>query len=153
MNSTLSHRQATLNDLLYIVSLLKDDELGQMREQASMKLDQRYIDAFNKIASDSNAYLMVVLFESEIVGTCQLNLLPSLTFMGATRLQIEAVRVASGHRKKGIGEWMIRAAIAYGKTLGASIFQLSTNKKRDDAKKFYQRLGFEATHEGMKLYE
>ena len=152
MNQTLSYRQATLKDLPTLVELLTDDELGQTREQSSPTLDQRYIDAFHRIEKDANSYLMVVLIDTEIVGTCHLTLMPSLTFIGSTRLQIEAVRVAKAHQRKGIGEWMIKSAIAYGKTHSASIFQLTTNKKRIEAKQFYEHLGFEATHEGMKLY-
>jgi ribosomal protein S18 acetylase RimI-like enzyme len=78
--------------------------------------------------------------------------MPSLTFTGQTRMQIEAVRVSEQFRGQKIGEWMMNAAINYGKSKGASIIQLTTNKKRLRAKKFYEKLGFEASHEGMKLY-
>ena len=78
--------------------------------------------------------------------------MPSLSFQGSIRLNIEAVRVASEYRSKGIGAWMIAQAIEYGRKHGASFIQLSTNKKREKAKRFYESLGFEATHEGMKLF-
>lgn len=135
-----------------IVGLLREDELGQTREQLSQELDQCYINAFHKIHADPNQYLMIVLNGKEIVGTCHLTILLSLTFIGTMRMQIEAVRVLKKYRGQGIGEWMMQAAINYGQSKGASIFQLTTNKKRARAKQFYEELGFMASHEGMKLY-
>jgi ribosomal protein S18 acetylase RimI-like enzyme len=134
-----------------IVALLVEDELGASRENLAEELDAAYIDAFNKIYIDPNQYLMVVEKGHEIVGTCHLTMMPSLTFKGSTRMQIEAVRVADKYRGQKIGEWMIKEALEYGKLRGAKLIQLTTNKKRDRAKKFYETLGFEATHEGMKL--
>jgi len=95
---------------------------------------------------------MVVELNSKIVGTCHLTIIPSLTFLGSTRMLIEAVRVSENYRGQKIGQWMIKSSINYGKSKGASIIQLTTNKKRIDAKRFYEHLGFEATHEEMKLY-
>lgn len=77
---------------------------------------------------------MVVLLEQQIVGICHLTIMPSLTFIGSTRMQIEAVRISGSHRGKKIGEWMMRQAIAYGKSQDVTIVQLTTNKKRPDAK-------------------
>jgi len=77
--------------------------------------------------------------------------MPSLTFQGATRMQIEAVRVAEKYRGQKIGEWMINSAINYAKLHGVKIVQLTTNKKRDRAKNFYEKIGFKASHEGLKL--
>lgn len=148
----LTQSKATIHDLKAIIDLLLEDELGQTRENASNNLDQKYINAFHKIDTDPNQYLMVVKNKSEVVGTCHLTLMPSLTFMGSTRMQIEAVRVAEKYRGQKIGEWMMAEAINYTKSNGASIIQLTTNKKRSRAKNFYEKLGFEATHEGMKLY-
>ena len=149
----LTHRCATINDLSYIVALLSEDELGQTRESFSTdQVDQRYVDAFDQINSDPNQYLMVVEQNNQIVGTCHLTIMPSLTFKGSTRLQLEAIRVSLSHRGQGVGEWMITQAIAYGRFKGASIIQLTTNKDRTRAKQFYERLKFKATHEGMKLY-
>ena len=96
--------------------------------------------------------MLVVELNSKIVGTCHLTIIPSLTFLGSTRMQIEAVRVSENYRGQKIGQWMIKSAIDYGKSKGASIIQLTTNKKRIDAKRFYEHFGFETTHEGMKLY-
>lgn len=152
MLEKLTHRKATINDLRAIVGLLLEDELGQTRESKGPELDQRYIDAFHKIDIDSNQYLLIVENAGEIVATCHLTIMPSLTFTGQTRMQIEAVRVLEKYRGQKIGEWMIQEAIKYGKLKGASIIQLNTNKQRTSTKNFYQRLGFEASHEGMKMY-
>ena len=146
-------RKATFKDLPDILALLIDDELGKTREHETVtQLDAKYIDAFQRIDTDPNQFLMVVFLNDTMVGTCHLTLMPSLTFTGSTRLQIEAVRVAGHHRGQGIGEWMIEEAINIGKQHGASIMQLTTNIKRLKAKRFYEKLGFEATHVGMKLH-
>lgn len=157
MTQNLQIRKATINDLERIVDLLLEDELGQSREVKREILDQKYIDAFAKIDSDPNQYLTVTellhdTLPQETVGTCHLTIMPSLTFTGSTRMQIEAVRVSEKHRGQKIGEWMIEQAIEYGKSRDATLIQLTTNKKRPRAKHFYEKLGFEATHEGMKLY-
>jgi ribosomal protein S18 acetylase RimI-like enzyme len=148
----LIQRKAKIDDLKDIVSLLVQDELGENREQQLDELDQLYIDAFRKINTDPNQYLMVVELEDKIVGTCHFTIIPSLTFIGSTRMQIEAVRIHANFRGQQIGEWMINEAIDYGKNQGAKIIQLTTNKQRKDALRFYENLGFKATHEGMKLY-
>lgn len=150
--NNLHHRKAIIDDLPTIVALLLDDVLGKKREAHSEKLDQRYIDAFSHIDIDPNQYLMVVTSNDEIVGTCHLTLMPSLTFIGSTRLQIEAVRVSANHRGQKIGEWMMHESFKFAASNGASIIQLTTNKERARAVQFYERLGFEATHEGMKYY-
>lgn len=151
MISQLTHRKATIDDLSTIIELLAQDELGAKREVRATPLDTQYIDAFNRINQDANHYLMIVELKDEIVATCHLTLLPSLTFTGATRLQIEAVRVHPNHRGNTIGECMIKHAIEYGKSHNATIIQLTTNKERPNAISFYTKLGFTSTHEGMKL--
>lgn len=148
----LQHRRATSEDLAEIISMLADDTLGKTRESATQSVSTEYLDAFKRIDSDPNHYLMVVDYEDALVATCHLTLLPSLTFTGKTRLQIEAVRVSALLRGHKVGEWMINQAIAYGQNHGATIIQLTTNKQRDQAIRFYEKLGFEATHEGMKCY-
>ena len=157
MNFALTHRQATFKDLSKIIELyVKEDELAMKRESLSEVLDKRYADAFQKINADPSHYLMIVEAQEDIsdkkaiVDTCHLIMLPYLTFIGSTRLLIEAVRVDVSYRGKGIGKWMMKAAIDYGKLCGATIFELTTHKKRERAKQFYERLGFQATHEGMK---
>ena len=144
-------RRATRTDLASIVSLLREDELGQTRECDGSELDMRYIEAFNRIDADPNQYLMVEVEADELVGTCHLTMMPSLTFTGTTRLQIEGVRVKESCRGQKIGEWMMQEAIQYGKSKGASIIQLTTNLERPRAKSFYERLGFVSSHVGMKL--
>lgn len=149
---TLKHRRAEIKDLKEIVSLLADDTLGKTREQSSDEMGQSYVDAFHKIHKDPNHYLMVIERDKQILGTCHLTLLPSLTFMGSMRMQIEAVRVHPRARRQNIGQKMIELALNWGKEKGAKIFQLTTHKERPDALKFYEKLGFNRTHEGMKLY-
>lgn len=152
MNLDLQYRKAKISDLAQITSLLLEDELGKSRETQSTILDQRYIDAFALIDQDPNQYLMVVEKDNQIIATCHLTLMPSLTFTGQTRMQIEAVRVSEKLRGHKIGEWMINKAIEYAKSKNVKIIQLTTNIKRPRAKIFYERLGFESTHVGMKLY-
>jgi ribosomal protein S18 acetylase RimI-like enzyme len=148
----LTHRKAIIADLPRLIELLLQDELGATRESKSSALHENYIKAFHKIDSDPNQYLMVVENDDEIIGTCHLSLMPSLTFIGSTRMQIEAVRVAGKHRGQKIGRWMFDQAISYAKAMDVSIIQLTTNKKRTSAKHFYEKLGLKASHEGMKLY-
>jgi N-acetylglutamate synthase-like GNAT family acetyltransferase len=152
MNTNLTHRRAKIEDLAKVIEILLEDELGQTCESKSELLDESYIKAFHKIDSDPNQYLMIVENQQEIIGTCHLTIMPSLTFIGSTRMQIEAVRVAGKYRGQKIGSWMFDQAILYAKEQGASIIQLTTNKKRPQAKHFYEKLGFQASHEGMKLY-
>ncbi len=151
MIKNLTHRKAQTKDLQSVISLLLEDKLGATRESKN-STDERYVSAFQKIDSDQNQYLMVVENDDEIVGTCHLTIMPSLTFKGSTRMQIEAVRVAAKYRGQKIGKWMFEQAVIYAKEKGASIIQLTTNKKRSEAKRFYETLGFEPSHEGMKLY-
>jgi N-acetylglutamate synthase-like GNAT family acetyltransferase len=148
----LLYRKATICDLRRIVALLLEDELGQTRESKEEELDKSYIHAFHKINSDQNQYLMVVENESEIIATCHLTIMPSLTFVGSTRMQIEAVRVSEKYRGLKIGEWMFSQIVEYAKINSVTILQLTTNKKRPRAKHFYEKLGFEDSHDGMKLY-
>jgi len=148
----LIFRKANLADLHTIVNLLIDDDLGVTRESSNTQLDDCYIEAFKQISKDSNQYLMVVLNDTEIIGTCHLTIMPSLTYKGATRMQIEAVRVVKKYRSQGIGEKMMMQALQYAETKKVKIVQLTTNKLRDSAKRFYERIGFTATHEGMKLF-
>lgn len=143
-------REAKQKDLPAIITLLADDKLGKTREGMS-DLDA-YQSAFAEIDKDPNAILLVGEEGGAVVATCQLTIIPSLTFKGSTRGQIEGVRVAATHRGAGTGRLMIERAIEIAKARGCRIVQLTTNKARPSAIKFYEGLGFEATHEGMKLY-
>lgn len=148
----LSYRQAERKDLHDIVQLLFQDELGAQRESFSGGLDEIYVSAFEKIQSDTNQELYVAELEGEIIGTFQLSFLQYLTYKGCLRAQIEAVRVKSTHRGMGIGRKMFDYAIVRSKQKGAHLLQLTTDKRRPEALKFYESIGFVASHEGMKLH-
>lgn len=148
----LFFRPAESRDLPEILKLLVEDELGKTRELLREVLEPCYQEAFQKIVADSSHALIVVEYENQIIGTCHLTLIPSLTFRGATRLQVESVHIAEVFRGRGIGEWMFQKIFEHAKHHKASIVQLTTNKVRTRAKKFYERIGFKATHEGMKYY-
>jgi GNAT superfamily N-acetyltransferase len=150
--SSFVFRRAVFADLEPIVHLLADDDLGQQREKLATPMNAAYKTAFDRILMDPNQFLMVVEAEGRIVGTCHLTLMPSLTFQGTLRMNVEAVRVDSASRGQGIGEWMFKKVIELGLVEGCGMIQLTTNKKRSDALRFYEKLGFKATHEGMKLY-
>jgi GNAT superfamily N-acetyltransferase len=140
--------RATRRDVRDIVTLLHDDELGARRE-----LDELapYEAAFEAIDRDPNHLLLVVKADSNaVVGTMQLTLLPGLARGATTRLQIEAVRIAASARGTGLGSALFEWAHDYGRRHGATLAQLTTDKARDDAHRFYARLGYTATHEGMK---
>lgn len=149
MSQNLSSRKATINDVSQIVELLLEDDLGQSRENAQN--NDAYLNAFKLIDKDPNQYLMVVEQNNQIIATCHLTIMPSLTFQGTTRMQIEAVRVSKDFRGQGIGEWMFQKVKEYAQSRNASLLQLSTNSKRPRAKHFYEKLGFETSHIGMKM--
>lgn len=143
--------RATAGDVAAIVALLRDDVLGQGREQADI---QPYEAAFAAIDRDPQHTLVVVRDESrggEVIGTLQLTLIPGLSRGGATRLQIEGVRIAASARGTGLGSALLQWAADFGRAHGAALAQLTTDKQRPEAKQFYERLGYHASHEGMKL--
>lgn len=147
---TLVFRKARETDLPEIVSMLADDALGRNRE-ASLKDPSPYQSALREIDADPNQFLCVVESDGHIVGTLQLTFIPGLSRGGAKRGQIEAVRVARGHRNKGIGREMFDWAIAQCRAHDCTLVQLTTDKTRSDAHRFYESLGFEASHVGFKL--
>ena len=142
-------RRAREGDLPALVALLADDQLGATRESVTDLIPYR--SAFAAIDADPAHLLLVADRAGEVVGTLQLTLLPGLARSGAWRAQIEAVRVHSGLRGQRVGERMLRWAIEESARRGATIVQLTTDKRRADAHRFYERLGFVASHEGMKL--
>ncbi len=145
----LEFRKSTKNDLGNIITLLLDDTLGVNRESES---DLRaYIEAYDAISQDSNQFLMVVAENKNLLGTCHLTLMPSLTFKGSLRLNIEAVRVNGSYRGQGIGEWMFQQVVQFAKDKQCKILQLATNIQRTDALRFYEKLGFVSSHVGMKM--
>lgn len=150
-HNDLQIRRATRSDLPAIVGLLADDPLGQQRELASDPLPESYDRAFTIIDSDSQHELIVVEAAGEVIGTLHLTLLPSLSYRGSVRAQIEAVRIDRRYRSQGIGTYLFQWAIARAREHGCRMVQLTTNAQRGDAHRFYERLGFVASHVGMKL--
>lgn len=133
--------------------MLADDELGKLRENYRDPLPGLYYEAFTNINNDPNQELTVIENEAnEIIGTLQLSFIQYLTYQGGIRAQIEAVRIRSDQRGQGIGEAVFTWAIQRAKERGAHILQLTTDKQRPDAIRFYEKLGFKASHEGMKLH-
>lgn len=147
----LTFRRAVAADLATIVGLLADDVLGGSRETVRPEDADRYRNAFSEIEADGNQFLCVVEDGSEIVGTFQLTIIPGLSRGGSKRAQVEAVRVSRSRRNEQIGEAMFQWAIDYSRLRGCTFMQLTTDKQRPDAHRFYDRLGFEPTHIGYKL--
>lgn len=150
--SRLIIRDAGLMDLPAIVALLADDDKGRVRETVGDTLDAGYGMAFAAIDADPNQRLLVAELNGAVVGTFQLSFLPGLSFRGAWRGQIEAVRIASSLRGQGLGREMIVWAIDRCRERGCRIVQLTTHASRERAHGFYERLGFEPSHIGMKLH-
>ncbi|MBX2871946.1 MAG: GNAT family N-acetyltransferase [Saprospiraceae bacterium] len=148
----LLFRPATPADVPLIVEMLAADKLGALREQYEDPLPQAYWDAFNAIDQDPNHELMVVEMEEEVIGTLQLSFLPYLTYKGGWRAQIEAVRIRLDKRGLGLGKQFFSWAIERAQARGAHVLQLTSDKKRPDALRFYESLGFTASHEGFKLH-
>ena len=148
---SVGFRTAVEADLADIIGLLADDELGRARESAGLPLDPRYLAAFAAIEADANQQLVVACIGAEVVGTLQLSFIPGIARRGSWRGLIEAVRIAAPYRSAGIGQQMFEWAIARCKAKGCSMVQLTTDKSRSDAHRFYEKLGFANTHEGYKL--
>ena len=145
-------RAARQRDLQALVSLIAADQLGATRDGVRDAADlAAYTAAFEAIDADPAHILVVAEQAGEIVGTMQLSFLPGLARRGALRAQIEAVRVAESMRGSGLGAAMMGWAIEEARRRGCALVQLTSDKSRTDAHRFYQRLGFVASHEGMKL--
>lgn len=145
-------RRAEAGDVPAIVDLLAADQLGATRDGVRTAEDlAAYQQAFRAIDSDGAHLLVVAEADAEIVATFQLSFLPGLARRGALRAQIEAVRVREDYRGRGLGEAMMAWAIGEARRRGCAIVQLTSDKSRHGAHRFYGRLGFVATHEGMKL--
>jgi len=149
----MNFRKAKKEDLIEIVRMLADDELGKTREDFQDPLPEVYYKAFEKIKDDPNQELIVVeQGADEIIGTMQLTFLQDLSHQGGLRSQIEAVRINKNKRGKGIGKKMFQWAIQRAKDRGAYLMQLTTNKQRPEAIEFYKSLDFTPSHVGMKMY-
>jgi GNAT superfamily N-acetyltransferase len=148
----LRFRRAQRQDVRAIVRLLADDPIGATRETTGGgELPQAYWQAFDAIDSDPRQLLVVAELDGQIVGTLQLTFIRSLSYRGGERAQIEAVRIQAGSRGRGLGRAMVRWAIEQARARGCHLVQLTTDRRRPDALRFYASLGFRATHTGMKL--
>jgi GNAT superfamily N-acetyltransferase len=151
-SASVTLRAARRGDIKSLVGLIAADQLGATRDGVRDAADlAAYTSAFEAIDADPAHILIVAELAGEIVGTMQLSFLPGLARRGALRAQIEAVRVAERARGSGLGAAMIGWAIEEAHRRGCALVQLTTDKSRLDAHRFYQRLGFVASHEGMKL--
>lgn len=144
-------RYAVISDLPAIVRMLADDELGSMREKYQEPLPESYFAAFEKIDSDPNYELLIAEVDGEVIGTLQLIFLLSISFQGGLRSQVESVRVDKRFQNQKIGSLLMEHAIQIAKARGAHVMQLTTHNTREDAHRFYERLGFLSSHLGMKL--
>ena len=148
---TFTFREAEQEDLPSLVDMLADDVLGQTREDTSEPLNTAYLEAFSHIDSSPDNELTVIETEGKIAGMMQLTFIPYLTHTGTLRCLIEGVRIHAEFRGQGLGTKMIRWAISRAEQKGCALVQLTTDKQRPDTIRFYEDLGFEATHEGFKL--
>ncbi|MGO4599253.1 GNAT family N-acetyltransferase [Terrabacter sp. 2RAF25] len=142
-------RRATRDDVDAIVAMLADDPLGAGREDVADT--QAYAAAYDRVAADPGQHLVVAERDGAVVGTLQLSVIPGLSRRGATRTIIEGVRVADGERGSGLGTELVTWAVDESRRLGAGLVQLTSDASRTDARRFYERLGFVASHVGFKL--
>ncbi|MEM7422525.1 MAG: GNAT family N-acetyltransferase [Pseudomonadota bacterium] len=141
-------REAIREDVSAIVALLADDGIGRGRERIG---DATYLQAFDRMSAQPQNVYMVVEEDGEILACLQYTVIHGMSRAGASRAQIESVRVASSYRGLGIGERLLEAAIDRARSDDCALVQLTTDKTRDRAERFYNRLGFQTTHHGMKL--
>lgn len=149
--STVTIRSARRDDVAAIVGMLADDHLGRARELIEHPLPSSYYDAFARLESDPNIVLVVAEDRGSVIGCLQLCILPGLSSQGASRGLIEDVRVASDRRSRGIGEQLVRWAVAEARARGCKLVELLTHQTRVDAQRFYERLGFSRSHVGMTI--
>ncbi|MFD9031443.1 GNAT family N-acetyltransferase [Streptomyces sp. NPDC059567] len=147
--SDLEIRPATVEDLPAIVAMLADDPLGAQRESPDDLTP--YTAAFERLASDPNQHLVVAVRGHKVVGTLQLTIIPGLSRRGSTRSIIEGVRIHADERGSGLGTRLIEWAIEESRRQNCQLVQLTSDTTRTDAHRFYERLGFEASHLGFKL--
>lgn len=145
----LEIRPATEGDLPSIVAMLADDPLGARRESPDDL--SPYLAAFERLSADPNQHVIVAVRDGRVVGTLQLTIVPGLSRRGATRSVIEGVRVHADERGGGLGTQLIEWAVDESRRQGCQLVQLTSDKTRADAHRFYERLGFSASHTGFKL--
>lgn len=149
---TIDFRPALRGDVERIVGMLADDPLGAKRENAVKPLPESYYEAFEHIVDDPNNELVVAECDGNVVGVLQLTYIPYLTYQGSWRALIEGVRVHKEYRSKGIGKKLFTWAIERARMKPCKIVQLTSDKSRPEAIRFYESLGFKASHEGLKLW-
>ncbi|QWB24493.1 MULTISPECIES: GNAT family N-acetyltransferase [Streptomyces] len=145
----LEIRAAVTDDVPAIVGMLADDPLGAQRESPDDLAP--YLTALERLSSDPNQRLVVAVREGRVVGTLQLTIIPGLSRRGATRSIIEGVRIHADERGSGLGTQLIEWAISESRDSGCQLVQLTSDTSRTDAHRFYERLGFTASHTGFKL--
>ncbi|MEU0189709.1 GNAT family N-acetyltransferase [Streptomyces afghaniensis] len=145
----LEIRAAVADDVPAIVAMLADDPLGAQRESPDDLTP--YLTALERLGADPNQRLVVAVREGRVVGTLQLTIIPGLSRRGATRSIIEGVRIHADERGSGLGTQLIEWAIDESRDQGCQLVQLTSDKTRTDAHRFYERLGFTASHTGFKL--
>lgn len=149
---SLTIRQAVLEDLPYIVDMLSDDPLGAQRERFEVPLPDSYFTAFEAITANPMNELVVAEADGSVIGVLQLTFIPNISYQGGWRALIEGVRISANYRNRGIGRKLFEFAINRAREAGCHMVQLTMDKQRADAERFYQSLGFQATHEGFKLH-
>ena len=142
-------RRAERADLPRLLELIADDMLGKNREGVGSD-DPVYQQAFDAIDGDANQYLMLAELDGRVIGMLQLTFIPGLSRRGAWRANIESVRVDASLRGRGVGAWLIGQALDLARNRGCRLAQLTSDKRRTEAHRFYGQLGFSATHEGYK---
>ncbi|KOX00583.1 GNAT family acetyltransferase [Streptomyces sp. NRRL B-1140] len=145
----LEIRAAAADDVPAIVAMLADDPLGAQRESPNDLTP--YLAALERLSTDPNQHVVVAVREGRVVGTLQLTIIPGLSRRGATRSIVEGVRVHADERGSGLGTQLIQWAIEASRNEGCQLVQLTSDKTRADAHRFYERLGFTASHTGFKL--
>ncbi|MFE0809805.1 GNAT family N-acetyltransferase [Streptomyces sp. NPDC058794] len=145
----LEIRPTAEDDLPAIVAMLADDPLGARRESPDDL--SPYLTAFERLSADPNQHVVVAVRDGRVVGTLQLTIVPGLSRRGATRSIIEGVRVHADERGGGLGTQLIEWAVDESRRQGCQLVQLTSDKTRTDAHRFYERLGFSASHTGFKL--
>ena len=149
---TLTYRSATREDLPILVALLANDVLGSLREDPNEDDLASYLRAWAAIDADPNHLLLLAETEQGVVGMLQLSFIPHLTYVGGWRAQLEGVRVAEHARSEGVGRRLLEVAVSRARERGCHLVQLTTDRRRPDALRFYESLGFEPTHHGLKLH-
>jgi GNAT superfamily N-acetyltransferase len=145
----LEIRPAAADDVPAMVAMLADDPLGAQRESPDDLTP--YLAALERLRADPNQHLVVAVREGRVVGTLQLTIVPGLSRKGATRSIIEGVRVHADERGSGLGTQLIEWAIEESRRQDCQLVQLTSDVTRTDAHRFYERLGFTASHVGFKL--